>query len=135
MTRSQQAGDTAEGRLSDCEGRHSEFCGAGEGRFHRLPEDRNGDFIAPAGCLIVGLEGIDIRKSGGLQQVGDICGIRLAKISGQEETTGFAVTNVSLKATKAIKITESFSLPIFGQVTANPCSQKAYLVFGFTLQP
>ena len=51
------------------------------------------------------------------------------------ETTGFAVTNVSLKATKAIKITESFSLPIFGQVTANPCSQKAYLVFGFTLQP
>jgi hypothetical protein len=51
------------------------------------------------------------------------------------ETSGFAVTNVSLKATKAIKITESFSLPIFGQVTANPCSQKAYLVFGFTLQP
>ena len=49
-------------------------------------------------------------------------------------TTGFAVTNLSLKATKDIKVTDSFSIPIFGQVVANPCSQKAYLVFGFTLQ-
>ena len=50
-------------------------------------------------------------------------------------TTGFAVTNISLRATKDIKITDTFSLPIFGQVTGNPCSQKAYLVFGFTLHP
>ena len=50
-------------------------------------------------------------------------------------TTGFAVTNVSLKATKDIKITDTFSVPVFGQVVGNPCSQKAYLVFGFTLQP
>ena len=50
-------------------------------------------------------------------------------------TTGFAVTNLSLRATKDIKITDSFSIPIFGQVTGNPCTQKAYLVFGFTLQP
>jgi len=51
------------------------------------------------------------------------------------ETTGFAVTNVSLKASKDIKVTNSFSIPVFGQIVANPCSQKAYLVFGFTLQP
>lgn len=50
-------------------------------------------------------------------------------------TKGFAVTNLALKATKDIKITNSFSVPIFGQVVANPCSQKAYLVLGFTLQP
>jgi hypothetical protein len=50
-------------------------------------------------------------------------------------TTGFAVTNLSLKATKDIKVTDSFSIPIFGQIAANPCAQKAYLVFGFTLQP
>jgi hypothetical protein len=50
-------------------------------------------------------------------------------------TNGFAVTNLALKATKEIKVTDSFSIPIFGQVVANPCSQKAYLVFGFTLQP
>jgi len=50
-------------------------------------------------------------------------------------TTGFAVTHLSLRATKDIRVTDSFSIPIFGQVTANPCSQKAYLVLGFTLQP
>ena len=31
--------------------------------------------------------------------------------------------------------TDSFSIPVFGQIAANPCTQKAYLVFGFTLQP
>ena len=50
-------------------------------------------------------------------------------------TTGFAVTNLALKATKDIKITDSFSIPIFGQVVANPCSQKAYLVLGLSLHP
>ena len=50
-------------------------------------------------------------------------------------TTGFAVTNLALKATKDIKVTDSFSIPIFAQVVGNPCSQKAYLVLGFTLQP
>lgn len=50
-------------------------------------------------------------------------------------TDGFAVTNLALRATKEIKVTESFSVPVFGQAVANPCSQKAYLVIGFTLQP
>lgn len=50
-------------------------------------------------------------------------------------TSGFAVTNVALKATKDIKVTDSFSIPVFGQFVANPCSQNAYLVFGVTLQP
>ena len=52
-----------------------------------------------------------------------------------EWTSGFSVTNLALKATKEIKITDSFSIPIFGQVVANPRTQKAYLVLGFTLQP
>ncbi len=50
-------------------------------------------------------------------------------------TSGFAVTNVSLKATKDIRVTDSFRVPIFGQIVANPCAQKAYLVLGFMLQP
>ena len=50
-------------------------------------------------------------------------------------TSGFAVTNLSVRADKAIRITDTFSIPLFAQVAANPCSQKAYLVFGFTLQP
>ncbi len=48
---------------------------------------------------------------------------------------GFAVTNLTLRATKDIRVTDSFAIPIFAQLTGNPCSQKAYLVFGFTLQP
>ncbi|MCR5270830.1 MAG: hypothetical protein K6D91_07415 [Prevotella sp.] len=50
-------------------------------------------------------------------------------------TSGFAITNLSLRATKAIEVTNSFTIPVFAQVTANPCSQKAYLAFGITLQP
>ena len=50
-------------------------------------------------------------------------------------TTGFAVTNVSLRATKEIKVSDSFAIPVFGQVTANPCAQRAYFVLGITLQP
>jgi len=46
---------------------------------------------------------------------------------------GFAVTNISLKAAKEIKITDSFSLPVFAGVTANPCADKAYFVFGISL--
>ena len=48
---------------------------------------------------------------------------------------GFEVTHLSLAALKEIRITDSFTLPIFGEVIANPCSQKAYFVFGFTLRP
>lgn len=48
---------------------------------------------------------------------------------------GFAVTNVSVKATKDLKITDSFSVPVFAQVAANPSTEKAYFVVGFTLQP
>ena len=51
------------------------------------------------------------------------------------DANGFAVTNISLKATKDIRITDSFSIPIFGQIVANPRTQNAFLVFGFRLQP
>ena len=51
------------------------------------------------------------------------------------KANGFAVTNVSVKATKDLKITDSFSIPVFAQVAANPSTEKAYFVVGFTLQP
>ncbi len=50
-------------------------------------------------------------------------------------TSGLAVVNLALKAAKDIKVTDTFSVPVFAQVVGNPCSQKAYLVLGFTLQP
>lgn len=51
------------------------------------------------------------------------------------DATGFAVTNISLKASKDIKITDTFSVPVFAAINANPSSQKAYFTFGFTLKP
>ena len=48
---------------------------------------------------------------------------------------GFAVNSISLKASKDIKITDSFSVPVFAQVATNPSTQTAGLVFGFTLKP
>jgi len=49
-------------------------------------------------------------------------------------TNGFSVTYLSLRATKDIKITDSFSLPLFAQLIANPASQGMYFVAGFTLK-
>lgn len=48
------------------------------------------------------------------------------------ETDGFAVTNVTLQTEKELKISNTFSLPVFGAVTANPCTENVYLTFGVT---
>lgn len=50
------------------------------------------------------------------------------------DTNGFAVTHLSLRATKEIKITQSFNIPIYAEVVGNPRTRKAFLVFGLTLQ-
>ncbi len=50
-------------------------------------------------------------------------------------TTGFAVTNVELKVSRDIKVTDTFRIPVYIDVVANPCLQNAYLGFGFTLEP
>ena len=47
----------------------------------------------------------------------------------------FGVVNVALTASKDIQITDSFSIPVFAQVAANPYSRDAFFVFGITLQP
>lgn len=57
------------------------------------------------------------------------------RTSFYSDVNGFAITNVSLRATKAIPITSSFTLPIYAQITANPSNEKAYFIFGFTLHP
>ena len=45
---------------------------------------------------------------------------------------GFAVCDVSLEASKDIKITQSFSLPLFAKVTWNPRSEGTYFVVGLS---
>lgn len=55
--------------------------------------------------------------------------------SPQYYIKGFSVTNVALKGTKVIKITDLFSLPVFVQAIWNPRLEDAHLVFGMTLKP
>ncbi|GHT73154.1 hypothetical protein AGMMS50262_03780 [Bacteroidia bacterium] len=45
----------------------------------------------------------------------------------------FSVVNIHLKASKEIKITENFSLPVFGQIIVNPHSEDIFFVFGVSL--
>ena len=49
-------------------------------------------------------------------------------------TDGFAITNIALKATKEIRLSSSFSLPLYAQVICNPKMEDAHLVLGFTLR-
>ena len=48
---------------------------------------------------------------------------------------GFAVTNVSLKASKDISVTERFAIPLFAGLAVNPSTENTYLYCGFTLRP
>ena len=44
----------------------------------------------------------------------------------------FSILDISLKASKEIKFTDSFSLPVFVQAIASPAKDRTYLVFGMT---
>lgn len=44
----------------------------------------------------------------------------------------FALVNVGVTASKEIKITESFSLPMFGSVVLNPDSEQLYILAGIS---
>lgn len=49
-------------------------------------------------------------------------------------TSGFDVCNVALGASKEIRLSDRFSLPIFTKVIFNPAAEDAHVVFGFTLR-
>ena len=46
---------------------------------------------------------------------------------------GAGVTNVGLKVSKSIEITDKFSLPVYGVAGLNPLAKDAFLVVGITL--
>lgn len=48
-------------------------------------------------------------------------------------TNGFEVSHVSIGASKAIRITEHYSLPLFARAVWNPATEGAYFVFGLRL--
>lgn len=52
---------------------------------------------------------------------------------GMYDADGASFTDISLKASKDIKITKLFSLPLFVQAIVSPSSDKTYLVAGFSV--
>lgn len=51
------------------------------------------------------------------------------------DANGFAITNVSLRATKEIKLCKKISIPVFMEGIANPSTKKCFFVAGFTVAP
>lgn len=74
-------------------------------------------------------------KLGGLDWTAALGAVPYKSSGTYGNVEDFAITNVSVKATKDIAITPSFSVPLFAQVMANPNTQKAYFAVGFTLHP
>ena len=46
---------------------------------------------------------------------------------------GFSIISVGMKASKELKITDSLSLPVFGEVITNPQTEDIFFVFGVSL--
>ena len=46
------------------------------------------------------------------------------------DANGFAVTNISLKATKDFVIKEKWHLPVYAGLTGNPRAENLYIIFG-----
>lgn len=47
---------------------------------------------------------------------------------------GLKFTSVALKASKSIQITDSYSLPVFATIIANPAHEDIHFVFGFSIK-
>lgn len=71
-------------------------------------------------------------KLGGLDWSAEIGATPWANSFYNSWTSGFAVCDISLGASKEIKITDSFSVPAFAKVTMNPRTEGAYFVFGLS---
>lgn len=71
-------------------------------------------------------------KLGGLDWSAEIGATPWANSFYNSWTSGFAVCDISLGASKEIKITESFSVPAFAKITMNPRTEGAYFVFGLS---
>jgi len=51
----------------------------------------------------------------------------------REGTSGFALSSIAIKATKDIKISNSFSLPVFVEAIVAPNQDSVFMVFGVTI--
>lgn len=50
------------------------------------------------------------------------------------KTDGFKFTSIHLGASKEVKINDSFSIPVFANIIANPAQEDIHFVFGITIK-
>ena len=67
---------------------------------------------------------------GGLDFMASIGATPVKSSAVYGDTSGFSVIDISLGASKEIKITENYSVPIFAKITMNPKTEGTYFVFG-----
>ncbi|MDD4603603.1 MAG: hypothetical protein PHF97_12575, partial [Bacteroidales bacterium] len=53
--------------------------------------------------------------------------------TGYYANTKAGITNVGIKLSRAIPISEKFSIPVQASLIANPLQNKFYIVFGITI--
>lgn len=66
-------------------------------------------------------------------ELGIFAGAVFADDNGYYLTDGSGLINVGLSASKEVKLSESFSLPINAALILNPDAENIYLTFGFSL--
>lgn len=52
------------------------------------------------------------------------------EVTGYYRVKNFSIINVGFTATKTIKVTDSFNIPLFGSVMLNPADEKMFYVLG-----
>jgi hypothetical protein len=53
--------------------------------------------------------------------------------NGYYGVTKFSVINTGIKLSKEVKVTDSFSFPVFGSIILNPASEDLFFILGFSL--
>ena len=69
-------------------------------------------------------------------QINPLAKLFLGGVLGESNnylTTGAGITNLGIKVSKSIAITDKFSLPVYGILGANPYAKNAFFVAGITL--
>lgn len=71
-------------------------------------------------------------RLGGLYWTAEVGATPWATTFYNDGTNGFEVCDISLGVTKEVKISDSFSLPVFAKATWNPATEGAYFAVGMT---
>lgn len=71
-------------------------------------------------------------RLGGIDWTAEVGATPWATTFYNDGANGFEVCDVTLKASKELKITDSFSLPVFAQLTWNPATEGAYFAAGLS---